>query len=136
MTTPQTEGVAAPRQTPYDLIGGAPAIQAIVDRFYDLVETEPRFLRLRAMHETDLEPMRRSLASFLSFWFGGPQEWRPAKSGACVMAAHAHFLIDHDHAQQWIDAMSIAIADNGVEPQLAATIKNAMTRMCAGMINN
>lgn len=136
MTTAHTEGGARPRQTPYDLIGGAPAIQAIVDKFYDLVETEPRFLRLRAMHDADLEPMRRSLASFLSFWFGGPNEWRSEKGGGCVMSSHAQFLIDQDHAQQWIDAMSAAIADYGVEPQLAATIRNAMTRMCAGMINN
>lgn len=136
MPTADTDSDAPPRQAPYDLIGGAPAIEAIVDRFYDLVETEPRFLRLRLMHDADLDPMRRSLASFLSFWFGGPNEWRSAKGGGCVMSAHAKFLIDQDHARQWIDAMSMAIADNGVEPQLAATIKNAMTRMCAGMINN
>ena len=52
--------------TPFDLIGGHPAIQRIVERFYDLMEQDPAYAELRALHAPDLSPMRRSLALFLA----------------------------------------------------------------------
>ena len=134
MTTVQEEA-APPRKTPYEVIGGAEKVRAVVDRFYDLVETEPAFLRLRAMHAPDLAPMREQLSAYLGFWLGGPENWKPLNGGGCVMSLHARFQIDKDHAQQWIDAMSTAIDDCEVDPALAKAMKEAMVRMCAGMIN-
>ena len=46
---------------PFDRIGGREPIQRMVDRFYDLMESEPDFAELRAMHAPDLSPMRESL---------------------------------------------------------------------------
>lgn len=126
---------AAPRPTPYEMIGGKEKIRRIVDRFYDLIDMAPEFQRLRSMHARDLSPMRQSLSSYLGFWLGGPESWQPLKGGGCVMSLHARFLIDQDHAQQWIDAMSRAIDDEGVDPRISNAMKEAMARMCAGMIS-
>lgn len=121
--------------TPYERIGGAPAVRALVDRFYDLVEKEPAYQRLRTLHADDLSPMRQSLSAFLGFWLGGPQAWRPVNGGGCVMSLHGHLLIDVDHAQLWMAAMSRAIAENKVDPALAKAMNEAMARMCAAMVN-
>lgn len=129
-------GAAAERATPFEMIGGAVAVRAVVDRFYDLVETEPAYARLRAMHAEDLEPMRESLSAFLAFWLGGPEGWRPVNGGGCVMSLHGRFRIDGDHARQWMEAMTRAISENNVDPALEKAMTDAMGRMCAGMVNS
>lgn len=128
-------GAAAERVNPYEMIGGKAAIRAVVDRFYDLVETDPAYRRLRAMHAEDLAPMRESLAAFLGFWLGGPESWRPVNGGGCVMSLHGRFKINESDAREWMDAMTRAISDNAVEPALAKAMTDALARMSGGMVN-
>ena len=35
--------------TPYDRLGGEPAVRALVDRFYDLIDALPEARTIRAM---------------------------------------------------------------------------------------
>ena len=58
--------------TPYELIGGEEAVRALVERFYDLMELDPDFAKLRAVHGSTLEHAREKLFMFLSGWLGGP----------------------------------------------------------------
>ena len=48
---------------PYGRIGGEIVVRAIVDRFYDLVEQDSRFVALRGIHAADLGPVRHGLTS-------------------------------------------------------------------------
>ena len=45
-------------RTPYEQLGGADAVRALVDRFYDLMELEPRYADLRRTHGPDLAHAR------------------------------------------------------------------------------
>jgi hemoglobin len=121
--------------SPYDMIGGAPAIRAIVDRFYDLMETDPAYAGLRALHAPDLGPMRSSLADFLTAWSGGPRDWFEKRPGACVMSAHRNIAIDVSTRDLWVHAMGRAI-DEHLEPQLAASMIEALGRMATAMIRD
>lgn len=103
---------AQPR-TPYDALGGHDVIARIVDRFYELVENEPRYSALRAMHAEDLTPMRRSLTGWLSAWAGGPRDWFEENPGKCMMSAHRGLGVATETAGQWSDAMARAIAECG-----------------------
>ena len=47
-----------PQYTLYELIGGDDRVRALVDRFYDLMDLEPDFAALRAMHPLSLEGSR------------------------------------------------------------------------------
>jgi hemoglobin len=100
--------------TPFDRIGGRDVIARVVDRFYDLMDQDPRFARLRAMHAPDLAPMRRSLASFLTGWAGGPRDWFDENPGKCMMSAHGGLPITRETAAQWVEAMGEAFADCGL----------------------
>lgn len=51
---------------PYERIGGRAPIAALVERFYDLMESDPAYSELRAIHAPELAPMRESLADFLT----------------------------------------------------------------------
>ena len=119
--------------TPFEIIGGAPVIHAIVERFYDLMESDPAYAQLRAMHKPDLGPMRASLADFLIAWSGGPRDWFEKRPGACIMSAHAKFPITPAISQQWVDAMRRSV-DEHLDPRLSASMMDALDRMATAMI--
>ncbi|MDR7102170.1 group II truncated hemoglobin [Croceicoccus sp. BE223] len=121
-------------RSPYEALGGAQVFRAIVDRFYDLLESEPAYARLRAMHGPDLSPMREALAGFLSGWAGGPRDWFEANPGRCMFSVHSGFAIDADTAAQWAEAMERAIDDTPTASgALKAQLAQRLSSMARGM---
>jgi hemoglobin len=124
----------APPASPFERIGGHPALQAITDRFYDLMEQEPAYAELRAMHAEDLAMMRASLPLFLAGWAGGPRDWFEANPGKCMMSAHGGFAITSETAGQWAEAMTRAIAESEVaDREIADAMADVLARMAKGM---
>lgn len=120
--------------SPYDRIGGLPALRRITDRFYDLMEAEPAYAKLRAMHAADLRPMRQSLPLFLAGWSGGPREWWEANPGKCMVSLHGPFAINRETAEQWADAMRRAIADSALtDTEIATALADTLGQMALGM---
>lgn len=130
-----TQAQAAPAQaTPFELLGGHPVIERIVERFYDLMEQDPAYVELRALHAPDLAPMRRSLAMFLAAWAGGPRDWFEENPGKCMMSAHKGMSINPAVAGQWAEAMQRAIAERGPEDEkLGAEMADMLGRMARSM---
>lgn len=124
----------AASETPFELVGGAEMVRLIVDRFYDLMDTEPAYERLRALHAPDLDPMRASLSGFLNAWLGGPRDWFTERPGACIMSVHARIAVDQDTAEQWADAMRRAIRESPVEADLGAKMAAALSSMARAMV--
>jgi hemoglobin len=120
-------------RTPYELIGGAVSIRAIVDRFYDLMETEPAYAELRALHAPDLIPMRDSLSSFLAAWTGGPRDWFEERPGKCMMSVHRGVTVTPDTARQWSEAMRRAIEDSILDPAIGAKLAGALSELALRM---
>ena len=117
--------------TPYDRIGGRAPIIHLVQRFYDLMESNPAYAELRSIHADDLTEIRESLTDFLVAWMGGPRDWFDRKPGACIMSAHAAMRgIDETTARQWMGCMRDAAADLAAQdPQLAESMLASMQSM-------
>ncbi|MBX9643799.1 MAG: group II truncated hemoglobin [Novosphingobium sp.] len=124
----------APATSPFERVGGHPALQAICERFYDLMDQDPAYAELRAMHAEDLGAMRKALPRFLAGWAGGPRDWFEANPGKCMMSMHAPFPIDRQTAEQWAEAMTRAIADTEVaDREIAEAMADVLGRMARGM---
>jgi len=121
--------------TPFERIGGRPPIRNLVERFYDLMDTEPAFARLRAIHQADLAQMREKLSDFLTAWMGGPRDWFEKNPGSCIMSAHGAMPgIDRETAEQWIACMKRAARPMiEADPDLAASMLDSMATMCRAM---
>ena len=135
-TTTETRPEQQAPATPFHKLGGHAVIQAIVNRFYDLMESDPAYAELRAMHAPDLAPMRASLASFLAAWAGGPRDWFEQRPGACIMSAHNKLAtpVTKPTADQWMDAMGQAIDAQLTDAALGTAMKDALRGMSMGMI--
>ena len=119
--------------TPFERIGERPVLSKLVDRFYELMDEDPDYAALRAMHATDLAPMRTSLTGFLMAWMGGPRDWFEQRPDACIMSAHANLGITRDTAEQWISAMARALNDTVNDSALIEAMLAALTQMSRGM---
>lgn len=112
---PGATTVIAPVVTPFQLLGDDEAtIRRVVDRFYDLMDTDPAYRLLRGMHAADLSPMRDRLTWWLTGWFGGPPRYQEHTGGGiCITSAHRPFPIDADARDQWLSCMRRALEDAG-----------------------
>ena len=124
-------GSAAVTESWFDRIGGVAPVAALVNRFYDLMEQDPAYARLRALHAADLAPMRESLTGFLTGWLGGPRDW--FATGKCVMGVHAPFVIDAGLRDEWLDAMGRAILDTISDADVAAMLNASFFRVASAM---
>ena len=125
-------------QLPFDRIGGREPIARMINRFYDLMESEPDFAELRAMHAPDLAPMRESLTDFLMAWMGGPRDWFEKRPGACIMSAHRALEgMNFAVATQWVLAMQQAAKETiPGDPDFVDSMVSAFASMSKGMAAN
>jgi hemoglobin len=105
-------------QSLFDLIGGEHELRELVDRFYDLMDLEPEFAGIRAMHPPSLDGSRDKLYWFLSGWTGGPNLYIERFGHPRLRARHLPFAIASGERDQWLRCMALAMQDVGIEPAL------------------
>ena len=108
--------------TPFEWIGGEEKVQALVDRFYDLMDLETRYKELRAAHGTELERARQNLFWFLCGWLGGPQHYTDRFGHPRLKMRHMPFKIGIKERDQWVACMDQAMGEVGVDPALRARL--------------
>lgn len=97
----------------FERVGGLDFFEALVDRFYDGVETDPV---LAPMYPADdLEGARRRLALFLAQYWGGPTTYSEERGHPRLRMRHARFPIDPAARQAWLAHMQAALAAGGLE---------------------
>ena len=133
-TDAQTEPQTAP-QTLYSVIGGEARVREMVDRFYDLMELEPAFAGLRALHPTPLDGSRDKLFMFLSGWMGGPDLFVERFGHPRLRARHLPFAIGTSERDQWLRAMAWAMEDVGIDEALRLRLMESFYQTADWMRN-
>jgi len=110
---------AVPATTPFERVGGEARVRALVDRFYDLMDLEPAYAGLRALHPTTLEGSRDKLFWFLCGWLGGPSHYTDRFGHPMLRARHLPFAIGIRERDQWMACMQQAMAEVELDPSLA-----------------
>ncbi len=121
--------------TPFDRVGGEARVRALVDRFYDLMDLEPDFAELRAVHPSTLEGSRDKLFWFLCGWLGGPQHYTDRFGHPMLRARHLPFAIGIRERDQWMRCMQQAMADVELDPELAERLSASFFQTAAWMVN-
>jgi len=109
----------------FELLGGAEKLRELVDRFYDLMDLEPEFAGIRALHPLTLDGSRDKFYWFLSGWTGGPSLYIERFGHPRLRARHLPFPIASSERDQWLRCMAWAMQDVGVDEQLQLRLMKA-----------
>jgi len=121
--------------TPFERVGGEARVRALVDRFYDLMDLEPAYAELRAVHPSTLEGSRDKLFWFLCGWLGGPQHYTDRFGHPMLRARHLPFAIGIRERDQWMHCMQQAMADVELDPEFAQRLSESFFQTADWMRN-
>ena len=119
----------------FTLIGGEPAVHALVERFYDLMDLEPGYAALRAAHGTALTSAREKLFWFLCGWLDGPQHYQDRFGHPRLRMRHMPFKIGILERDQWLACMDQAMGEVAVEPLLRSRLQASFFQTADWMRN-
>jgi hemoglobin len=121
---------ASTPQSLFDLLGGDPEatnqIRAIVEAFYDVMDSDEKAKAIRLMHPEDLTSSREKLFMFLSGWTGGPQLYIERYGHPFLRRRHLPFKIGEDERDQWIYCMTKGLLNLKMEEEKIKALLNAL----------
>jgi hemoglobin len=110
---PQEPGSS--RSTFFELLGGVARVRELVEKFYDVMDTDPKAAGIRALHAADLTEAREKLFMFLTGWTGGPQLYIERYGHPFLRKRHMPFAIGESERDQWMYCMVRAMHEIGIE---------------------
>lgn len=131
----QTDTRTLPVLTPYEQIGGEPAVRALVKRFYELMDALPEAWDVRRMHAEDLSGSEEKLFLFLSGWFGGPNLYVERFGPPFLRARHLPFSIGAAERDQWMLCMQQALEELVGDSALRGSLLQSFTALADHMRN-
>lgn len=116
----------------YEAVGGMPFFVALVDRFYVRVSKD---IMLRPLYPDDLAPPAEHLALFLAQYWGGPTRYSDDRGHPRLRMRHAPFAIGQRERDRWMAAMTAAVADAHLDPELEQRFLDYFTMAADHLIN-
>jgi len=121
------------KPTPFALLGGQETVDRLVDAFYDNMDTLPEAAAIRAMHGTDLRPIRQVFKHYFAEWLGGPPDYTTRRGHPRLRARHLPFTIGVAERDAWMACMRAAleqtIADVAVREELIQVLGRVADHM-------
>ena len=119
----------------YTRIGGERGVRALVDRFYDLMDTLPEARGIRALHPATLDGSRDKLFWFLSGWLGGPPLFVERFGHPRLRARHLPFAIGTRERDEWMLCMTRALDEIVADPELRGLMHASFSQLADHMRN-
>ena len=120
-----------------DDIGGDDSLVALVNRFYDLVETLQERANLCRFHGRGhgIAHARIEQVDFMSGFLGGRQHYRERHRHMDVKLIHAHVPIRVEDAENWLTCMDAALRDEGLAGPQIEKMRVVLRRVALILVN-
>lgn len=112
----------------YQRIGGAAAVEALVNAFYEEMDGREQARGIRAMHRADLTRVKAVLVCYLSEWLGGPALYSAERGHPRLRKRHLPFAIGQAEVEAWMVCMRAALARCVTDIDLQHTLEQAFQR--------
>lgn len=122
--------------TPYEKLGGAPALQQLTRRFYELMDELPEAWSIRQMHPESLAGSQQSLFEFLSGWLGGPNLFMQNRGHPRLRMRHAPYAISPTARDEWLLCMRLALAEQVPDEGFRQALGLAFEHMAQHLVND
>jgi hemoglobin len=126
----------APQKSHFDLVGGQPAVDQIIDAFYRRMDTLPEARTIRALHPPDLSETRIVLKKYLAEWLGGPQLYSQERGHPRLRMRHLPFPIGAPERDAWILCMSGALEEVVASEELRTVLLKQLFKTADWMRNS
>ncbi|WP_233245952.1 group II truncated hemoglobin [Limnohabitans sp. Hippo4] len=122
--------------TPYELIGGEPAVKQLVHRFYELMDELPEAYAVRQLHPESLAGSEEMLFEYLSGWLGGPNLYIAKKGHPRLRMRHAPYAIGARERDEWMLCMTQALTEQVGDEGFRQALLNQFSELASHMINS
>ena len=122
--------------TPYELIGGEPAVKKLVHRFYELMEELPEAYAVRQLHPESLAGSEEMLFEYLSGWLGGPNLYIAKKGHPRLRMRHAPYNIGARERDELMLCMTQALTEQVGDEEFRQALLNQFSELASHMINS
>jgi hemoglobin len=116
-------------------IGGAEAVDRLVESFYGRMDRLPEARLIRDMHLADLGHIKDTLKRYLGEWLGGPKLYSAEKGHPRLRARHLAFKIGAPERDAWLLCMSGALEEAVDDLETRETIEAAFATLADWMRN-
>ena len=127
--------IQAPTNPHYERVGGAPAVQRLVDAFYAAMDTRDDARAIRAMHPADLTATKAILFKYFTEWLGGPKQYSAERGPPRLRRVHQPFPIDAAAGRAWLACMAQALNAIGADASLRSELSAAFAKIAAHIEN-
>jgi hemoglobin len=125
--------VRSPGVTLYDLVGGEAWFEALVDRFYAGVESDPV---LRPLYrDDDLTAARAHLKGFLVQYWGGPGTYSEERGHPRLRMRHGPFAIGPAERDAWYAHMAAAVRGGSLDPDVEREVLSYFEMAANHLVN-
>jgi len=124
-----------PSITPFEALGGEEGVRALVNRFYDLVESSPEAINLRRIHGPSLESAREKLTLYLTGWTGGPPVYVQRFGHPMLRARHLPFSIGDRERDEWLGCMERALEQHDMPDEVRQFLMTKLRPLADHMRN-
>lgn len=125
-------------ETVLDALGGEDGLRALVEHFYDLIETHPRGAQINRLHMRGhgLAHTREEQFNFMSGFCGGRQYYLEKHRHMNVKEIHEHVPILTKDAEDWLAVMDMALADQGHEGAAIERLRRSLRKVALILVND
>lgn len=120
---------------PFEQLGGLDGVRALVDRFYDLMESSPEAADIRKLHAPSLKRSREKLFEYLTGWSGGPPLYEEKYGHPRLRARHMPFAIASRERDQWLWCMDRAIDEHPMPESMRSFLRQRFHQLADHMRN-
>ncbi len=127
--------MTSPPALPFDQLGGEEGIRRLVDRFYDLMDTSPEAVNVRALHAASLKRSREKLYMYLTGWTGGPPLYENQYGHPRLRMRHMPFTIGTRERDEWLWCMERAIDEHPMPDETREFLRQKLRHLADFMRN-
>ncbi len=131
----EIDEVGSSQKTLFEELGGAKKIRDLVEKFYDIMDTDQRAAGIRAMHAADLTEAREKLFMFLTGWSGGPSLYIERYGHPMLRRRHMPFAIGESERDQWMFCMVRAMHEIKMDESMVVRLAQALWSVADFMRN-
>lgn len=127
--------MTSPPSPHYEQLGGDAGVRALVDRFYDLMDSAPEAVHVRALHAASLKRSREKLYLYLTGWTGGPPLYEQQFGHPRLRARHLPFAIGARERDEWLWCMERAMDEHEMPDELRELLRQKLRQLADHMRN-